>query len=94
MNQKLTEADAGCWIDGHWGWRASMRAIALAHELGWKDYTAAPLDEESEHIFSIADEAVDWMNDTCAPQGYAFGWWEGELFLQSNADWEDGWGLD
>ena len=92
MNQKLTEADAGCWIDGHWGQFGSSRAVQIAHEFGWEKYPVVHPDEEFIH--EIADEAIDWLNDTVAPKGYAFGWWEGELFLQSYADWEDGWGLD
>lgn len=36
----------------------------------------------------IADEATDYL-DTLAPEGYAFGWHEGNLFLMSDEWWHD-----
>lgn len=86
---QLTAEDAGCWVDGHWGWRGSMRVVSIAHDFGWQAYTAAPLDEEDEFIYEIADEAEQWMNDEVAPEGYSFGWHDGEWFLWSHQDWKE-----
>lgn len=67
---QLTAADAGCWIDGHWGWRGSFRVIELAHEFGWPGDTSL-IPEEFVH--EIADEAEAWMNNNVAPDGHSFG---------------------
>ncbi len=40
-----------------------------------------------------ADEAEVWLNATVAPEGYSFGWSDGEFFLWSDQDWEDTWGF-
>lgn len=93
---QLTAADAGCWVDGHWGWRGSYRLIQLAHEFGWQEYTAAPIDPDhalsgdgEEFIHDIADEAEAWMNNNVAPDGHSFGWFDGEWFLWSHSTWEE-----
>ena len=36
----------------------------------------------------MAEEAKSWLNDNVAPDGYYFGWHDGEFFLQS-LDWWD-----
>lgn len=38
---------------------------------------------------SLADTAEQWLNDHIAPEGYSFGWHDGEFFLWSAADWCD-----
>lgn len=100
---KLTAADSGCWVDGHWGHYIAARTIQIAIGAGWNDldanhaaekYLAGDIDDGlAELVYDLGDEAVDWMNANIVPEGYAFGWWEGELYLQSDTDWEDGWGL-
>ncbi len=36
----------------------------------------------------LADQAEEWLNDHVAPEGYSFGWNDGEFFLQSSEWWE------
>lgn len=87
---QLTAADAGCWIDGHWGWRGSHRLIQLAHEFGWPRGEAEDaIREDDEFVHEIADEAEEWMNNNVAPANHSFGWFDGEWFLWSHETWED-----
>jgi hypothetical protein len=37
----------------------------------------------------LADVAERWLNDRIAPDGYSFGWHDGEFFLWTTAEWED-----
>jgi len=41
-----------------------------------------------EAVVDMADDAENWLNDNVAPEGYAFGWHDGEFFLWTDADWE------
>lgn len=91
---QLTAADAGCWVDGHWGQYGSSRVIKLAQEFGWDVYIAPPVldieeDWESEFIYDLADKAEQWMNDNIAPDGHSFGWYDGEWFLWPYSTWEE-----
>jgi hypothetical protein len=36
-----------------------------------------------------AEDAEQWLNDFAAPDGYSFGWHEGEFFLWSDEQWEE-----
>lgn len=38
-------------------------------------------------LVELADEAETWLNDQC-PEGFAFGWYDGEFFLQPN-EWRE-----
>lgn len=44
-NVKITEADAGCWLDGSQGWHNNYRVIQRAAEYGW-----CPEDENPEDV--------------------------------------------
>ena len=46
-------------------------------------------DEDEELLSEAADKVAAWLNDNVAPQGYSFGWYEGEFFLQSEAWWSE-----
>jgi hypothetical protein len=46
------------------------------------------LDEE-EYLAEKAGEAEDWLNANAAPDGYRFGWSNGEFYLWSDEDWEE-----
>lgn len=92
----ITEQDAGCWIDGHWGHYASAKLILIASAYGWQDPTvplaeqymnAEITDEEYDELFYGSDAALDYL-DTLAPPHYSFGWYDGELFLWCDEDWE------
>jgi hypothetical protein len=43
----------------------------------------------TELIYNLSDEAEEWMNDNIAPEGFAFGWHDGEWFLWSIKEWQD-----
>lgn len=47
-------------------------------------------DNEHEALSDASDEVENWLNDHVAPEGYSFGWWEGEFFLWSVESWEEG----
>lgn len=88
---KALPTDAGCWIDGHWGHYANQRLLAIASCYGFR---YAPIDFENpdedtfEAICWEADRAEEWLNDNITPDGFSFGWHDGEFFLWSNEDWE------
>ena len=115
---KASPADAGCWIDGHWGQYGPDRLVSLAVTEGWDvnpdddEFVAmaqARLDDigtarttfedlceqhgytESHALECITDlstEAEQYLNDQC-PEGYSFGWHDGEFYLQSTEWWEE-----
>lgn len=104
--------DTGCWIDGHWGWRGSLRVIEIAEGFGFDqkitadDRKAIEAFENNDEVFfpensagadpaewvighgGLADDAEAFLN-RLTPEGWSFGWFEGEFFLWSQADWED-----
>ena len=45
--------------------------------------------DEHEMLTSAADDAEEWLNEHVAPEGYAFGWHDGEFFLWSHETWEE-----
>lgn len=42
-----------------------------------------------EIICDAADEAEAWLNDNVAPEGFSFGWYDGEFFLWSDETWQE-----
>lgn len=46
------------------------------------DYVTDPSD-------GLAHKAEEWLNANVAPEGYAFGWHDGEFFLWADAQWEE-----
>jgi hypothetical protein len=123
---KATPADAGCYVDGHWGQYAVAHMVNRAEEFGYGTarHFGATLDDPAarqeledqqtlihladRHIASIgpsdapgitddehevlsdaADEVEQWLNDNVAPEGYSFGWYEGEFYLWPDEQWED-----
>lgn len=109
---KASPADAGCWIDGHWGQYGSTRLIEIARGFGWQltdeeiaalvaytggaetftqsDGTEADTADWILNQGGLADAAEEWMNENVAPDGYSFGWNDGEFFLGSSEWWEEG----
>lgn len=90
----------GCYVDGHWGRYGTGRVIELAEEFGWDDPEAldfllrtkeSPPDFTDES-YELSQAAEDWLNENVAPEGFSFGWYDGEFFLWSAQDWEDTWG--
>ena len=47
------------------------------------------LDNEHEILFDAAEQVETWLNDQVAPEGYSFGWSDGEFMLWSDASWQD-----
>lgn len=105
--QRATSADAGCWIDGHWGQYGITRLIEIANGHGFplspedetavETYNAGDFDFESDGqvydaadwVVQVGDDAEAWLNENVAPEGFSFGWHDGEFFLWSTADWEE-----
>lgn len=46
-------------------------------------------DSEYDALMGYSDDAEDWLNEHSAPEGYSFGWEDGEFFLQSDAWWDE-----
>ena len=103
---KATAADAGCYVDGHWGQYAVAHMIERATEFGWSDdelediaarhiasigpSTSEPItDDEHEALSDASDEVEAWLNEHAAPEGYSFGWSDGEFFLWPASTWEE-----
>lgn len=98
---KAAASDAGCWIDGHWGIYGAVRLVAIATTHGrpmsdedtkfvdaWHNAISSIDDVDvTDAVREIADEAETWMNENIAPDGYSFGWHDGEFFLQSSEWW-------
>jgi len=99
---KITEADAGCWLDGSMGWHNTYRVIDRAIGYGW--YAGQPTElaevEEISRRAEASDPTLDQeiLSDNAdlatgylqsiAPEGYVFEWDAGELTLlpESEAD--------
>lgn len=43
----------------------------------------------AEIVFDATDEAENWLNENIAPEGFSFGWYDGEFFLWSLESWEE-----
>lgn len=93
VNGQTTQT--GCYVDGHWGWRGTARAISTAHELGYvmtqddHDLVARWVNDETmtddddsltDAVLAIADESETWLNDHTA-DGFVWHWHDGEFFL-------------
>jgi len=101
---KASAKDAGCWIDGRQGQYATPTLVQIAQAHGWGQEVGEGTDydlsnqwirgkeltnTEVEKVISMADEAEVWLNENVAPEGFQFGWYEGEFFLWSDEQWED-----
>jgi hypothetical protein len=47
-------------------------------------------DDEWQTMADSVDHVEDWMTGNVAPDGFSFGWHDGEFFLQSDEWWQDG----
>lgn len=56
------------------------------------DYTEGTFisDDDHETLIEASDEIEAWMNEHVAPEGYSFGWFDGEFFLSRNESIGDG----
>jgi hypothetical protein len=63
----------------------ATRKMAACARPGVEDIS----DDEEEQLSWTADDVEAWMNDNCAPEGFSFGWFDGEFFLWSDTQWEE-----
>lgn len=85
---KASPDTAGCWVAGDWGQYATGRVIVLASCYGYAPAAYDP--DDFEQVCEEADAAEAWMNEHVAPEGYSFGWYDGEFFLWADNEWEMG----
>lgn len=89
----FTSADAGCFFDSHRGHYIIPAIIEFAREQGrdlddrttdlvaqydrdWSDDTY-PYD----HVIEESDAAIGWLNDNRRPDGFWWGWNDGDFGL-------------
>lgn len=95
---EITVADAGCWLDGHFGWHNTYRVIEKAQAYGFvlpngrededaiARYKAGDPDiDDAEAVMEMSNEATDYLQSK-APEGYVFKWDMGELCLMEDDD--------
>lgn len=69
---------------------AEVIDIATRHLAAMGPSTAPAIaDDEYAALAELSDEAEAWLNENAAPEGYEFGWYDGEFFFQS-VDWFNG----
>lgn len=90
----------GCLVDGHWGRLAICRMLRIAIDAGYEMIDGGALacyenddvfHEDCDALGVLLDEAnraEEWLNEHVAPEGYMFGWYEGEFFFSSDIDWQ------
>lgn len=98
------DLEPGCYIESSWGIYGQAKMVLIAAELGYtgKEINAAKklmlehdmpgVDarlRDSEWDLLSESNAEQWLNDTIVPEGYSFGWNDGEFFLWSTSDWEE-----
>jgi hypothetical protein len=44
--------------------------------------------QELESMEQATDEVEAWLNENVAPEGYSFGWYDGEFFLCADTEWD------
>ena len=69
-----------------------MYVIGLAHKhlASMGPSTSDGLTDEEYQILADADDEVTgWLNEHVAPEGYSFGWYDGEYFLWSEETWAE-----
>jgi hypothetical protein len=96
---KATPEQYGCWIDSAWGHYQNAELVIIAGGSGWDNKLAIDLankymdngpvfnDNEDSDLVNFADEAEDWMNTAVVPEGYWFGWHDGEFFMMTHEWW-------
>ena len=48
-----------------------------------------PMSDVMQYMVEESDRAEEWLNDFEAPDGYSFGWYDGEFYLWDTASWEE-----
>lgn len=93
---------AGLWVDGVRGWQAPVHMVRLAIAHGypiseadqalfdWVREGELLSDTEAwtmENWQEFIEEVETWFNDAVAPEGYSFGWHDGDFMLWSESSW-------
>lgn len=55
----------------------------------FQDEVTGEYHSSYEWLFSLGDEAEDWLNENIAKPGYLFGWFESELFYMPYSWWDE-----
>jgi hypothetical protein len=87
----------GCWIDGHWGQYGVVRLCEIVEAHGGPSLLrydvdvamAGDVERDVDAETWAADDAERWLNDHVAPEGFLFGWFDGEFFLAPLGWWRD-----
>ncbi|MBU6430091.1 MAG: hypothetical protein KGR26_13835, partial [Cyanobacteria bacterium REEB65] len=95
---RISAAETGCWIDGHWGQYGTARLVDIAQSYGYQDgedcaiagrilASMGPAPDITQPgdwdcITDAADRAEEYLN-SLAPDGYCFSWEDGEFFLMA-----------
>ena len=98
--ERETPSAAGCWLEGHRGWTAIPALVRIAEGYGMvlSSDDAAIVSrvgggddsgDDWECMHDIADDAEQWLTEHVAPEGYSFGWHDGEFFLWLDEDWQE-----
>lgn len=95
---KATPDDIGTWIDSSRGHYAHVALIQRALDCGMPDndyqivvddyYASGGTGDHCEFSVECADEALEWLNDNVAAEGYLFDWFEGDVQYQPISVWE------
>lgn len=67
---------------------AEVVGIADRHLASMSRFAEPISDDEHETLMWASDEVENWLNEHVAPEGYSFGWNDGEFFLWSDEEWE------
>ena len=90
----------GCIIDSHHGLYALPMLVRLAQKSGLRLTTYfEKITEMAERGEDLGDAKTDefvWLVDEAeaylqrqAPEGYSYGWVDGDFMFLSNEDWDD-----
>lgn len=108
MSTTTYTGETGCLIGGHHGWRGTVEVIHIARAYGFtlededqelidrvdanNRMMDATADEWWDAIVPMSDDAEEYLNEHIAPEGYQFGWYDGEFYLSSDEQWgEEAW---
>jgi hypothetical protein len=74
----------GCYVDELHGQYAPTEVCRVAHDFGW----CGQMPTDIEDSWDQSEDAIDWLNDNVAEDGYLFGWHEGNLMYWSHESWQ------
>lgn len=63
--------------------RTGTVELSTGELVGYDEIMSAVADQDG-----LAEKAEKWLNENVAPDGWAFGWRDGEFFLWSDSEWE------